>query len=140
MAKKIKAQVKILIKAGAANPAPPIGSTLGPFGINLMEFCKQFNEKTKSDVGMIPVEVTVFEDRSFEFLIKTPPVAELVKQLAGIVSGSGNPLKEKVGTLTMDKIKEIAERKMPDLNCYDLEAAIAMVLGTCKSMGVTVTA
>ena len=136
MAKKVKNVVKMLIKAGAANPAPPVGSTLGPYGLNLMEFCNGFNDKTKTMQGMIPVIVTVYEDRSFDFEIKTAPVAELVKQILGIKSGSGNPLKDKVGVLSLEQLKEIAEKKMTDLNCYDLREAMLMVAGTCRSMGV----
>jgi large subunit ribosomal protein L11 len=138
MAKKVKIIVKMLIKAGAANPAPPVGSTLGPHGINLMDFCKDFNEKTKSMEGMVPVVVTIFEDRSFTFILKTPPVAELVKQTLKIKSGAGNPLKDTVGTISFSQLKEIAEKKMPDLNCYDVDQAVKMVTGTCRSMGVKV--
>jgi large subunit ribosomal protein L11 len=136
MAKKVKNVVKMLIKAGAANPAPPVGSTLGPYGLNLMEFCKGFNDQTKTMQGMVPVVVTIYEDRTFDFVIKTPPVAELVKQTLNINSGSGNPLKDKVGELSMEQLKEIAKKKMPDLNCYDLKQAMLMVAGTCRSMGV----
>jgi large subunit ribosomal protein L11 len=138
MAKKVKIIVKMLIKAGAANPAPPVGSTLGPHGINLMDFCKDFNEKTKSMEGMVPVVVTIFEDRSFTFILKTPPVAELVKQTLKIKNGAGNPLKDTVGTISFSQLKEIAEKKMPDLNCYDVDQAVKMVTGTCRSMGVKV--
>ncbi len=136
--KKVKNVVKMLIKAGAANPAPPVGSTLGPYGLNLMEFCKGFNDQTSSMTGMVPVVVTIYEDRTFDFVIKTPPVAELVKQTLNIQSGAGNPLKDKVGELSTDQIKEIAEKKMPDLNCYDIQAASQMVMGTCRSMGVKI--
>jgi large subunit ribosomal protein L11 len=137
--KKIKTQVKMLIKAGAANPAPPVGSTLGPHGINLVMFCKDFNDKTSTMQGMVPVVVTIFEDRSYEFIIKTAPVAELVKQALGVQSGAGNPLKETIGTLTMAQVMEIAEKKMPDLNCFTIESAALQVKGTCKSMGVKVS-
>ncbi|MEI6728093.1 MAG: 50S ribosomal protein L11 [bacterium] len=136
--KKIKTQVKMLIKAGAANPAPPVGSTLGPHGINLVMFCKDFNDKTSTMQGMVPVVVTIFEDRSYEFILKTPPVAELVKQALGVQSGAGNPLKETVGTLTVAQVLEIAQKKMPDLNCFTVESAAEQVKGTCKSMGVKV--
>lgn len=137
MAKKVKNVVKILIKAGAANPAPPVGSTLGPYGLNLMEFCNEFNAKTNS-MGdtLVPAEVTIYEDRSYSLLIKTPPASALIKKAAGIKSGSGNPLKDKVGVLSLEQLKEIAEKKMTDLNCYDLREAMLMVAGTCRSMGV----
>jgi large subunit ribosomal protein L11 len=140
MAKKVKTQVKMLIKAGAANPAPPVGSTLGPFGINLMDFCKGFNDQTAGQSGMIPALVTIYEDRSFDFVIKTPPVAELVKQTLKIKGGAGNPLKDKVGEITEEQLREIATKKMPDLNCYDVDQAMQMVAGTCRSMGVKVPA
>jgi large subunit ribosomal protein L11 len=138
--KKIKAQLKILIKAGAANPAPPVGSTLGPYGLNLVQFCKEFNDKTSGMQGMVPVEVTIFEDRTYQFILKTPPVAELIKQALKIQSGAGNPLKDTVGTLSQEQIAEIAEKKMPDLNSHDIESAKQQVVGTCKSMGVKVAA
>jgi len=139
-AKKIKAQTKLVIKAGAANPAPPVGSTLGPLGINLMQFCKDFNEKTATMTGGIPCVVTVFDDRSFEFILKTPAVSELVKQSIGVTSGSADPLKKKIGTITRAQIKAIAEKKMVDLNCHSTEAAEKMVEGTCRSMGVKIAA
>lgn len=136
--KKIKAQVKLVIQAGKANPAPPVGSTLGPYGLNLMQFCKDFNDKTATMNGAVPCVVTVYEDRSFEFILKTPAVSELVKQALSISSGSGDPLKKKVGTLSKAKLQEIAEKKMVDLNCYDVDSAMKMVAGTCRSMGVKV--
>ena len=136
--KKIKTQVKMLIQAGKANPAPPVGSTLGPHGINLMMFCKDFNDKTGSMVGAIPVVVSIYEDRSFDFVLKTPPVAELIKQTAKIDKGAATPNKQKVGTITMAQVREIAEKKMPDLNCFEVESAMSMVLGTAKNMGVAV--
>ena len=139
-AKKIKAQVKMLIQAGKANPAPPVGSTLGPLGINLMMFCKDFNDKTSSTTGAIPVVVTVFDDRSFEFILKTPPVAELIKQALKVEKGAATPNKTKIGTLSADQVREIATKKMPDLNCYSVESAMKMVEGTAKNMGVAVAA
>lgn len=138
--KKIKAQIKLVIKAGAATPQPPVGSTLGPTGVNLMQFCKDFNEKTATMMGGIPVVVTIFEDRSFEFILKTPAVSELVKQAIGITTGSPDPIKKKVGTITKAQIQAIAEKKMVDLNCHTVAAAMKMVEGTCVSMGVRVTA
>lgn len=136
--KKIKAIVKLVIKAGAATPAPPIGPALGTTGINLMQFCKDFNDKTKTMVGAVPVLVTVYEDRSFEMEIKTPAVSELVKQALGIQSGSKNAGKVVVAKISEDKIREIAEKKMVDLNCHTVESAMNQVKGTCKSMGVRV--
>ena len=137
-AKKIKAEVKMLIQAAKANPAPPVGSTLGPLGINLMMFCKDFNDKTSSMIGAIPVVVTVFDDRSFTFILKTPPVAELIKQALKVDKGSGVPSKQKIGTLTMAQVQEIAEKKMPDLNCFSIDTAMTQVIGTAKNMGVIV--
>lgn len=141
MAKKVTAVVKLQIAAGKATPAPPVGSTLGPYGINMMEFIKGYNEKTASQVGtIIPVEITIFEDRSFTFITKTPPAAELIKKAAGIAKGSGRPNTEKNGVLTQDQVKAIAESKMPDLNANDLEAAMKIIAGTARSMGVEVVA
>jgi large subunit ribosomal protein L11 len=137
--KKIKVQLKLVIKAGAANPSPPVGSALGPHGINLMQFCKEFNEQTATSTGMIPVVVTVYEDRTFEFVIKTAAVAELVKQTLGITSGSNDPLRKKVATITIQQVKEIAEKKIPDLNSYDLKSSMNQVIGTCRSMGIEIT-
>ena len=128
----------MLFRSGKANPAPPVGSTLGPHGINLMMFCKDFNDKTGSMVGAIPVVVSIYEDRSFDFVLKTPPVAELIKQTAKIDKGAATPNKQKVGTITMAQVREIAEKKMPDLNCFEVESAMSMVLGTAKNMGVAV--
>jgi len=136
--KKVKATVKMLIQAGKANPAPPVGSTLGPYGLNLMQFCKEFNDQTSTMQGAVPAVVTVYEDRSFSFILKVAPVSELVKQALKIPGGSGDPLRKKVGTLTRTQVQEIAEKKMSDLNAYDLDAAIQMVAGTCRSMGVNV--
>jgi len=141
MAKKVTAVVKLQIPAGKATPAPPVGSTLGPYGINMMEFIKGYNEKTASQVGtIIPVEITIFEDRSFTFVTKTPPAAELIKKAAGADKGSGRPNREKVGRLTRDQVRQIAETKMPDLNANDIEAAMKVIEGTARSMGVEVAA
>lgn len=141
MAKKVTAVVKLQIAAGKATPAPPVGSTLGPYGINMMEFIKGYNEKTASQVGsIVPVEITIFEDRSFTFITKTPPAADLIKKALGISAGSGVPNKQKVGTLTRAQIKTIAETKMPDLNANDIDAAMKVIAGTARSMGVNVEA
>ncbi len=137
--KKIKVQLKLVIGAGKANPAPPVGSALGPHGINLMQFCNDFNDQTKTMQGNVPAVVTIYEDRSFEFVIKTPAVSELIKQSLKIKKGSGVPNKEKVAKITKQQIAEIAEKKMPDLNCYTVEQASKMVEGTCRSMGIEVT-
>ena len=139
MAKKVVGFIKLQIPAGKANPAPPVGPALGQHGVNIMEFCKAFNAKTQDMMGkIVPVEITVFGDRSFTFITKTPPVASLIIEFAGIKKGSGEPNKEKVGVLKRGKVKEIAEIKMPDLNANDVDAAMRMVEGTAKSMGVTV--
>jgi large subunit ribosomal protein L11 len=139
MARKILTMIKLQIPAGAANPAPPVGPALGQHGVNIMEFCKAFNAQTQQDVGtIIPVEITVYEDRSFEFITKTPPAAVLIKEAAGIDKGSGEPNREKVGRVTADQIRQIAERKMPDLNANDLDAASLIIAGTARSMGVEV--
>ncbi|MGP4042239.1 50S ribosomal protein L11 [Gracilibacillus sp. D59] len=139
MAKKVESVVKLQIPAGKANPAPPVGPALGQAGINIMGFCKEFNAQTQDQAGMIiPVEITVFEDRSFTFITKTPPAAVLLKKAAGIESGSGEPNRNKVATLNRDKVKEIAELKMPDLNAADVEAAMRMVEGTARSMGIVI--
>jgi len=139
MAKEIMALVKLQIPAGKANPAPPIGPALGPHGINIMDFCKAFNAQTKS-LGdtIIPAVLTIYKDRSFSFILKTPPASELIKKAAGIVKGSGTPNKDKVGQLTMDQVREIAKTKMPDLNAFDVEKAANTIKGTARSMGVTV--
>ncbi|MBQ1342633.1 MAG: 50S ribosomal protein L11 [Firmicutes bacterium] len=140
MAKKVAAVVKLQIPAGKANPAPPVGSALGPHGINIMGFCKEFNEKTKDQPGMIiPAEITIYEDRSFTFILKTPPAAVLLKKAAGIETASGNPLRNKVGSVTKDQVREIATLKMPDLNASSIETAMLMIEGTARSMGITVT-
>ena len=139
MAKKITAVVKLQINAGKATPAPPIGSTLGPYGINMMEFIKGYNEKTKDMVGtVVPVEITIYEDRSFTFITKTPPAADLIKKAAGVPKGSGRPNKEKIGTLTQQQVREIATTKMPDLNAIDIDGAMRIIAGTARSMGVDV--
>lgn len=139
MAKKIKTIIKLQIPAGKATPAPPIGPALGQHGLNISEFCNRFNEKTKNlGNDIIPVEITVFEDRTYSFITKTPPAAELLKKAAGIEKGSGKPLQEKVGKVTKAQIREIAQRKMPDLNTTDLEAAIKTIEGTARQMGLEV--
>jgi len=139
MAKKLKTIIKLQIPAGKANPAPPIGPALGQHGINIMEFCKQYNAKTKdSGDTVIPVEISIFEDRSFTFILKTPPAAVLLKKAANIEKGSGEPNRNKVGTITKEKLKEIAETKMPDLNANTLEAAMKIIEGTARNMGITV--
>lgn len=134
--KKVKVELKLVIKAGAANPAPPVGSALGPHGINLMQFCKEFNDQTASATGMIPCVITVYEDRTFDFIIKTAAVSELLKQTLNISSGSSDPLRKKIAKITPEQVKEIAEKKNPDLNSYDLKNAMLQVLGTCRSMGI----
>jgi large subunit ribosomal protein L11 len=140
MAKKVKAVVKIQIQGGKANPAPPVGTALGPHGINLMQFCKEYNAKTSGQVGqVVPVEVTVFQDGSFSFILKTPPAADLLKKAANIKSGSSEPNREKVGSVTQAQLREIAEIKMKDLNAVDIEGAMKIVAGTARSMGLTVT-
>lgn len=136
--KKLKIQIKMLIKAGAANPAPPVGSTLGPHGINLVQFCKEYNDSTVGMQGMIPVVVSVFDDRSYSFILKTAPVAELIKQKISIPKGAANQIKEVVGTISMSDVEEIAAKKMVDLNSFDLQGAVKQVVGTCNSMGVKV--
>ncbi len=139
MAKKVKAVVKIQIQGGKANPAPPVGTALGPHGINLMQFCKEYNAKTSSSVGqVIPVEVTVFQDGSFKFILKTPPAAALLKKAAGIRSGSAEPNREKVGKVTQAQLEEIAEIKMKDLNANDMNSAKKIITGTARSMGLII--
>ena len=139
MAKKVLTMIKLQIPAGAANPAPPVGPALGQHGVNIMDFCKAFNAQTQVDAGtIIPVEITVFEDRSFTFITKTPPAAVLIREALGIPKGSGEPNREKVGKLTMAQVQAIAERKMPDLNANDIDAANKIIAGTARSMGVTV--
>ncbi len=139
MAKKVLTLIKLQIPAGAANPAPPVGPALGQHGVNIMDFCKAFNAQTQQDSGtIIPVEITVFEDRSFTFITKTPPAAILIKEAAGIAKGSAVPHTDKVGKITVDQARAIAERKMPDLNANDLDAATKIIAGTARSMGVEV--
>lgn len=137
--KKVTGLVKLQVKAGMANPAPPIGPALGQFGVNIMEFCKQYNAATEAQRGsVIPVEITVYEDRSFTFVLKTPPAAKLILKAAGIEKGSGVPQKTKVGSITRAQVREIAQTKMPDLNANDVEAAMKTIEGTARQMGVTV--
>ena len=139
MAQKVTLFIKLQIPAGKATPAPPVGPALGQHGVNIMAFAKEFNERTKNDIGyIIPVVITVYADHSFTFVTKTPPAAVLIKKAAGIESGSGVPNKTKVATLTKEQVKKIAEQKMPDLNAVDIEAAMSMIAGTARSMGVTV--
>lgn len=139
MARKVTGQIKLQIPAGKANPAPPVGPALGQHGVNIMEFCKQFNARTQKEGDMIiPVIITVFSDRSFTFITKTPPVSILLKKAAKIESGSKTPQKEKVGKVTMAQITDIAKLKMPDLNCTEVESAVAQVVGTSKSMGLEI--
>jgi len=140
MAKKVKAIIKLQIEAGKANPAPPVGPALGQHGVNIMAFCKDYNEQTKSmGNSIVPVEITVYEDRSFTFVTKTPPAADLLKKALGAEKGSNNPNRNKIGTLPQEKIREIAKLKLKDLNANDLEAATKMVEGTARSMGIDVT-
>ena len=138
MAKKAVDFVKLQIPAGKATPAPPVGTALGPKGINIMAFCKEFNARTQGQDTILPVELTVYADKSFTFILKTPPAAELLKKEAGIEKGSGQPNRTKVGTVTRAQVRKIAEIKMPDLNCDSIEAAMAMVAGAARSMGIEV--
>ena len=139
MAKKVKAVVKLQCPAGKANPAPPVGTALGPQGVNIMEFCNQFNEKTRQ-LGdtVIPAEITIYEDRTFTFILKQPPMSVLIKKAIGLEKGSGVPNREKVGKLTKEQVREIAEKKMPDLDANNIEAAMRIVEGTARSMGVDI--
>lgn len=138
--KKVATVIKLQIPAGQATPAPPVGPALGQAGINMMDFIKQYNDSTQGQIGtIVPVEITVYEDRSFTFITKTPPAAVLLKQRAGLEKGSGEPNRTKVGTITKDQVREIAEIKMPDLNANDVDAAMKIVEGTARSMGITVT-
>ena len=138
--KKVLAVVKLQIRAGQATPAPPVGTALGQHGVNIMEFCRQYNEQTQQQAGqVIPVELTIYEDRSFTFITKQPPAAELIKQAAGVEKGSGEPNREKVGTISRAQVREIAEKKMPDLNAHDVDQASKIIEGTARSMGVEVT-
>lgn len=139
MAKKIKTVLKLQIEAGKANPAPPIGPALGQHGINIAGFCQQFNEATKDMLGnIIPAEITVYEDRTFDFVLKTPPASDMLRKAAGIEKGSASPAKQKVGKITKAQLRDIAERKMVDLNAMDIEAAEKIIEGTAKNMGITV--
>jgi len=139
MAKKILGTIKLHIPAGNANPAPPVGPALGQYGVNIMEFCKAFNDKTRGEVGMIiPVVITVFGDRTFSFITKTPPAAVLLKKAAGIAKASGEPNREKIGKVTTDQVREIAQLKMPDLNAVDIDGAMRMIAGTARSMGLEI--
>ena len=136
--KKVAAVVKVQLQAGMANPAPPVGTALGPHGVNIMDFCKAYNAETESMRGnVVPVEITIFEDRTFTFITKTPPAAELIKKAAGLKKGSGTPHTDKVGSITKDQVREIATTKLPDLNANDVEQAMKIVEGTARSMGVT---
>jgi large subunit ribosomal protein L11 len=140
MPRKVVALIKLALPAGKANPAPPVGPALGQHGVNIMAFCKEYNAKTADKVGLvIPVEISVFEDRSFTFILKTPPASVLIKKAAGIEKGANEPNKQKVATITRDQLKEIAQTKMPDLNANDLEAAMKIVAGTAKNMGVAIS-
>ncbi|MBI5135677.1 50S ribosomal protein L11 [Candidatus Uhrbacteria bacterium] len=139
MAKKVKTTIKLQIPAGQANPAPPIGPALGQHGLNIAEFCKKFNDKTKGQIGdVLPVVITVFEDRSYDFITKTPPAAELIKKAMNLQKGSGKPQKEKIGKISRKQLEEIAKRKLPDLNTTRLQSAIRMMEGSAKSMGVEI--
>ena len=139
MARKVLTLIKLQVPGGQANPAPPVGPALGQHGVNIMEFCKAFNAQTQQDTGtIIPVEITVYEDRSFTFITKTPPAAVLIKQAINLDKGSGEPNRNKVGTISMAQVRQIAERKMPDLNANDLDAASKIIAGTARSMGVDV--
>ncbi|NCU41242.1 MAG: 50S ribosomal protein L11 [Candidatus Moranbacteria bacterium] len=140
MAKKLKTIIKLQIQGGKANPAPPVGPALGQHGLNIQDFCSQFNERTKEMVGdVVPVEISVYEDRTFEFIMKTPPAAELLKKAANTTKGAANPLKEKVGVVTKEQVRQIAETKMEDLNAHDVEAAMKIIEGTARSMGVRIS-
>lgn len=139
MAKRVKAVVKLQIPAGKANPAPPIGTALGPQGVNIMAFCKEYNERTANQVGMvIPAEITIYEDRSFTFITKTPPVPDLLKKAANVAKGSPTPNKTQNGSINREKLREIAELKMKDLNAINIEGAESMIIGTARSMGITI--
>jgi large subunit ribosomal protein L11 len=136
--KKIKTVIKLQLHAGKATPAPPVGTALGPHGLNIMEFCKAYNERTANQSGVIPAQITVFEDRTFSFITKTPPASELLKKAAGVEKGSGNPNRDKVGSLSKQQVREIAEVKQADLNAHDLEHATRIIEGTARSMGLNV--
>ncbi|MDX9769132.1 MAG: 50S ribosomal protein L11 [Tenuifilaceae bacterium] len=140
MAKEVAGLIKLQIKGGAANPSPPVGPALGSKGVNIMEFCKQFNSRTQSQAGkVLPVIITVYSDKSFDFIVKTPPVAVQLLEVSKLKSGSPEPNRKKVASVSWDQVREIAQDKMPDLNCFTLESAMSMVAGTARSMGITVT-
>ena len=140
MAKKATGFVKLQIPAGQATPAPPVGTALGPHAVNIMDFCKQYNAATQAQAGnVVPVEITIYEDRTFSFVLKTPPAAVLLRKAAGVEKGSAEPHREKVGSVTRDQVREIAQTKLPDLNTADIEAAMKVVEGTARSMGITVS-
>jgi large subunit ribosomal protein L11 len=136
--KKVKVVIRLQIQAGKATPAPPVGTALGPHGLNIMEFCKTYNERTANMTGVIPAEITVYEDRSFTFITKTPPAGDLLKRAAGVEKGSAVPNREKVGAVSRQQVREIAELKLPDLNAHDIEHAMRIIEGTARSMGLTV--
>jgi large subunit ribosomal protein L11 len=137
--RRVAAVLKIELTAGQATPAPPVGTALGPHAVNIMDFCKQYNAATQAQAGnVVPVEITIYEDRTFSFVLKTPPAAVLLRKAAGVEKGSAEPHREKVGTVTRDQVREIAETKMPDLNAIDIEGAMKIVEGTARSMGITV--
>ncbi|TSC96005.1 MAG: large subunit ribosomal protein L11 [Parcubacteria group bacterium Athens0714_26] len=139
MAKSIKITLKLQLEAGKANPAPPVGTALGPHGVNIQDFCKKFNDATKDMIGdVVPAVITIYEDRSFDFILKTPPASALLKKAAGIEKGSAEALKTKVGKVTREDIRKIAEKKMPDLNAYDLDAAEKIIAGTARNMGIEI--
>ena len=139
MAKKITAKIKLQIRAGQANPAPPVGPALGQHGLNIADFCSKFNEQTRDKMGeLTPVEITVYADRTFTFILKTPPASELIKKYSGVKAGSGSALSTKVGSITDAQLEEIAKLKMPDLNCYDVEAAKKTIAGTARQMGIEI--
>ena len=139
MAKEVAAFIKLQIKGGAANPSPPVGPALGSKGVNIMDFCKQFNARTQDKAGkVLPVIITVYSDKSFDFVVKQPPVAIQLKQAANVQTGSAQPNRDKVGQVTWDQVREIAQDKMPDMNCFTIEAAMRMVAGTARSMGINV--
>jgi large subunit ribosomal protein L11 len=140
MAKKLKAMIKLQIEAGKATPAPPVGPALGQHGVNIMAFCKEYNDQTASQAGsIVPVEITIYEDRSFTFVTKTPPAADLLKRALGSEKGSDNPRRNKIGSLPGEKVREIAEIKLKDLNAIDLEGAVKIIAGTARSMGIDIT-
>lgn len=140
MAKEIQGYLKLQVKGGAANPSPPVGPALGSKGLNIMDFCKQFNARTQEKQGqVVPVLITIYKDKSFDFVVKTPPAAVMIMDAAKVKKGSGQPNRNKVGSLSWEQVKEIAEVKMPDLNCYEVEPAMRMVAGTARSMGITVS-